>query len=215
MPRKYITGYVNLGKYYLTEIPEFIKDVEIRGDLIVNHNNLTSLKNSPRIVMGSFNCHNSKVHTLLGAPDSVHNFFCDKNKIESLEGAPSEVTGTFICSNNPSLKTLKGAPTKIGNSFYCNYSGLKSLEFGPTVVGSPKNKDEDNEYTCSRNKLKNLIGSPKVIYGDFYCDENELESLEGIPEMIYGSLDISGNRGTKFTKADILEVCDVKKRIFL
>lgn len=214
MPIKYIEGNVDLHGRYLTEIPEFLKDVEIRNDFRISKNQLTSLKNSPRVVKGTFNCNLNKIPNLSGAPDSVHTFYCDRNRLLSLEGAPQEVTGSFFCSVNP-LMTLKGIPTKIGGSFYCNFSRLKSLEYGPTEVGRMENKDVYKEYACSRNKLKNLIGAPKVIYGNFSCDENELQSLEGIPEIVYGNFDISGNRGKQFTKADILAVCDVKKRIFL
>ena len=39
-------------------------------------------------------------------------------------------------------------------------------------------------FSCTDNKLKNLIGAPKHVGGDFFCGRNELESLEGSPETV-------------------------------
>ena len=39
-------------------------------------------------------------------------------------------------------------------------------------------------FTCSRNKLATLEGSPKEVGMDFYCDSNKLTTLEGCPKEV-------------------------------
>ena len=50
------------------------------------------------------------------------NFNCSDSNLTSLEGAPREVGGGFDCCSN-NLISLEGAPEKIGGDFY--HDGLK------------------------------------------------------------------------------------------
>ena len=60
MPRKYIEGDVDVSKLMLTELPDFLADVAVRG---------------------SFNCKNNRLTSLKGTQLSVtENYFCDNNK---------------------------------------------------------------------------------------------------------------------------------------
>lgn len=88
----------------LTEIPEVIKDLEIKGSFRCSYNELTSLKNSPRIVGGDFLCNHNRLTTLEGATEYIGGTFqCSNNKLDNLDGCPKSVRGDFICINNPTI----------------------------------------------------------------------------------------------------------------
>jgi len=88
----------------LTEIPEIIKDLEIKGSFRCSYNHLKSLKNSPKSVGGSFFCNNNMLSSLTGAPETVGDtFYCQHNELKSLKGAPKTVGGNFYCYYNPGL----------------------------------------------------------------------------------------------------------------
>ena len=92
----------------LTEIPEIIKDLEIRGSFRCSYNRLTSLKNSPKSVGGNFLCNDNLLTTLQGVPEHIgNNFYCFQNKLKTLEGAPKSVGGNFYCYHNPGKFTKK------------------------------------------------------------------------------------------------------------
>lgn len=48
-------------------------------------------------------------------------------------------------------------------------------------------------FSVSGCSLTNLIGSPKIVYGDYYCEFNLLTSLEGCPNEIWGHFVMSYN----------------------
>jgi hypothetical protein len=88
----------------LTEIPEIIKDLEIKGSFRCSYNHLTSLKNSPKSVGGDFNCNNNMLTSLTGVTEHIGgNFWCQHNELKSLKGAPKTVGGSFVCYYNPGL----------------------------------------------------------------------------------------------------------------
>jgi hypothetical protein len=75
--KKVITGNVILKDIYLTSLPEWLGEVDrIDGIFDCSGNQLTSLKNSPRAVLGCF--------------------YCDRNQLTSLEGAPEEVIEVVV-----------------------------------------------------------------------------------------------------------------------
>ena len=47
-------------------------------------------------------------------------FDCSESKIQSLEGAPVKVGQSFDCSDCKSLKSLKGVPKEVGWGYYCS-----------------------------------------------------------------------------------------------
>jgi len=88
------------------------------GNIDVSKTNITSLEGAPKIVNGSFYCHNTKLTSLEGAPNTVNGkFWCYITDITSLEGAPKTVQG-FYC-HNTKLTSLEGAPKIIKGSFWC------------------------------------------------------------------------------------------------
>jgi hypothetical protein len=149
-------------------------------------------------------CSNSKLTSLMGAPQEVGgDFDCYENQLTSLEGAPKEVGGNFSCYNNK-LTSLKGSPQKIGKNFVCFNNKLTSLKGSPQKIG--------RNFDCSENQLTSLKGSPQEIGGNFNCNYNELTSLEGAPQKISGRFFCSFNKLTSLEgapqKVDIHFFCD-------
>ena len=144
------------------------KDIVAGGKLKIRFGN----------VGGYFDCNESHLTTLEGAPNKVGGYFvCDNNNLTSLEGAPKEVGGGFSCNSN-NLTSLKGAPQKVGENFFCSHNNLTTLEGAPQEVGG--------DFYCSYNELTSLEGAPNVVGRDFYCSYNELTSLEGAPQKVGG-----------------------------
>jgi len=157
----------------------------VRGDLLFEGRELTSLLGCPQCIYGDFSCAYNKLETLEGAPQEVNgNFYCHDNTLKTLVGAPQEVGGSFSCFTNK-LKTLKGGPKRVGGNFNCFSNLLKTLEDGPIEVG--------NTYDCSRNKLFSLKGMPHVIKGNFWCTYNMLTSFDGCGRRIEGNLYCGNN----------------------
>jgi hypothetical protein len=135
---KKVNGYVILKGGLWTEIPEWLKDVEITGYFNCSCNKLTTLKNCPQKIGGGFSCSN--------------------NELTTLEGCPKNIGGSFYCYNNL-LTTLKGCPKNIGWVFDCSYNQLKSLEGCPEFVGG--------DFSCSNNKVKLELTDYVKIRGEF------------------------------------------------
>ena len=64
----------------LTKLPPILKDITVNGWFDCSLNNLTSLENCPKIVIG--------------------NFYCSYNNLTSLEFAPQKVDRHFVCHSN-------------------------------------------------------------------------------------------------------------------
>jgi len=91
---KKVNGYVSLDGFKWIEIPEWLKNVEIKGSFICSDNKLKTLKNCPQNIEGDF--------------------YCDRNELTSLEGCPENIKGSFSCHGNkvelelPDYVDLKG-----------------------------------------------------------------------------------------------------------
>ena len=77
---KKINGNVWLIGGLWTEIPEWLKNVEITGVFICSYNKLETLNNCPQKIGESF--------------------WCYSNQLTSLEGCPENVGGDFYCYDN-------------------------------------------------------------------------------------------------------------------
>ena len=99
-----VNGDVYLSGQKWTEIPEWLKDVEIEGYFCCSNNELTTMKKCPKKI-GSI-------------------FDCSFNRLESLEGCPKYVRGDFLCSNNE-LVSLQGCPEIIEGNYYCDNNKVK------------------------------------------------------------------------------------------
>jgi len=162
---KKVNGTIFLKGGLWTEIPEWLKDVEIIGDFYCADNKLTTLKNSPKKVEGVFYCSNNELISLEGCPENVGRFNCSHNLLTSLEYCPKTDNRGFDCSYNE-LINLKYCPKNIKGYFGCRNNKLTSLEGGPEKV---------EIFNCMHNKLKSLEGCPKHIEENFYCDFNTIK----------------------------------------
>jgi hypothetical protein len=164
-----------VGKHKLTRLPKF---KEVRGNLNLQSQKLTSLEGCPERVGGSFNCYNNQLTSLEGGPKEANDYSCDSNKLRSLQGAPQKIPGGFYCSRNL-FTDLRGAPREVG-TFTCNgpYGGrgpLKSLKGAPRKVGG--------DFSCTNQSLTSLKGAPQKVY-NFNVMDNHLKNLDGAPTEV-------------------------------
>ena len=116
---KKVNGCVWLKGGKWTEIPEWLKHVEIYEFFSCAGNKLTNMKNCPDVIHGNINCSDNKLITLEGSPEiTKSSFYCSSNILISLKGCPRIVNGNFSCSYNK-LTSLEGCPENINGSFYC------------------------------------------------------------------------------------------------
>jgi hypothetical protein len=122
---KKVNGDVWLSGEKWTEIPVWLKNVEIEGFFDCSFNKLTTLKNCPQKIEGNFWGHYNQLKSLDGCPENIGgSFWCYDNKLTSLEGCPKNVGGYFDCSYNK-LTSLKGCPKNIGGDFWCDHNTAK------------------------------------------------------------------------------------------
>jgi len=110
---KYINGNLNLSYGYFKEIPKQLKVDAVEGDLNLQTNLLTSLKNAPKEVEGDL--------------------YAGANYIETLEGGPEIVTGDYKIAYNK-LKNLKGLAKEIGGDLHIEGNPLESLDGAQDTV---------------------------------------------------------------------------------
>jgi hypothetical protein len=99
---KKVNGDVYLNGGLWTEIPAWLKDVEITGFFDCALNKLTTMKNCPLNIHGSIYLEFNKLKSLEGCPDKIKSYFyCHNNMLTTLEGCPKEISGDLTCKNNP------------------------------------------------------------------------------------------------------------------
>jgi len=124
----------------------------------------------------------------------------DKTKIEGLLAKYFTTTGTITiddlglvsCSGNVELKRqwqftqLPVRFEKVDGSFSCDRNTLQSLEGSPRVVGG--------SFICMYNYLSgSLKGGPTQVGRNYVCSGNQLGSLEGAPESVGGNFNCNNN----------------------
>ena len=113
-------GDENLGYGFFKEIPKELANIRgLAGDLIVDNNALTSLKNSPVDIDGSVFAANNQLETLEGSPSTVDgDFKVDRNNLKNLKGLPKDISGDLHINMNP-LESLEGAEnTVVGGTVF-------------------------------------------------------------------------------------------------
>ena len=98
---------------YLREIPKELGVAVVEGDLNLQRNLLTNLKNSPEHVDGDL--------------------YAGQNYIETLEGGPEHVEGDYKIAYNK-LKNLKGIAKYIGGDLHIEGNPLESLDGAQDTV---------------------------------------------------------------------------------
>lgn len=185
-----INGDVDLSKSYLKEIPSFLKDVIVNGNLTLRRNQLTSLKNIPRRITGNLSCGDNNIKSLEELTDvelssgytTTPYFNCCNNDLESLIGLPKNYKGTISATSNM-LKNLQGCPRYIDGGLYVGVNNLITLEGGPVEV--------TDSFWCYQNKLTTLLGAPQRVGGGFDCVDNPLKNIDGFPRAVDGDVTIT------------------------
>lgn len=167
-----VHGNVDIANLNLREIP--IKFGKVKGDFNCRNNNLTSLANSPNIVMGRFNCNHNK-------------------ELSSLKGGPIFVMTDFNCSYC-NLIDLKYLPKIIYNDLIAYNNKISSLNNGDFAVG--------RDIDLTNNLLKDLNGIQNKIHGDLDLTNNLFINLKSFPERIDGRLSVYKNK-LKSLKGDL------------
>ncbi len=148
-----VTGNVDLVDENLDEIP--VKFDEVHGAFQITKNNLTTLKNCPKIVAGDFYINRNNLPTLKDGPISVGgDYICRANRLANLEGAPNHIMKSFKCSSNTALRSLKGCPEIVSDVFEASDCSIRVLDFLPKYAGT---------IDLSRNPFGSLISIHKKI----------------------------------------------------
>ena len=134
--------------YTISELPYKIHEVygNVTIDNVfepVRYGNLTTLKNFPTIIHGSFKCHANE-------------------KLTSLEYGPEIVFGDFICVACK-LKDLKHIPKQIGGNLVVYNNEITDMS---EVLNSDINGRIDVQFNpCETSKLyKKLLSENKISY---------------------------------------------------
>lgn len=122
-----------------------ISDTQVNGkwivyatDVSLENPKLKSLTNGMFIWgddMVSFNCNESDIETLEGAPKQCGIFSCGSCNIKSLEGGPEKV-GHYYCEDCKKLVSLKGCPKDVYDFDCSGCDNLKSLKHLPKHGGT-------------------------------------------------------------------------------
>lgn len=125
---------INLMFNGFEQIPEAYKDVET--DIFnCSYNYLKLLNNMPKINYNC-DCSNNELETLKNSPKELMGFFsCGVNKLKDLKNSPRKVGTVFNCSDNR-LYTLFGGPKEVGTEFSIRNNFLFSEDFAPLFVAN-------------------------------------------------------------------------------
>ena len=98
---------------------KYVVNYDHHADLNPNSDALTNEAFEWGTVGGSFDCSESSITSLEGAPEYVDNAFncCRCKNLTSLEGAPKKVGCSFYCYRCPKLESLEGALVYVGVNF--------------------------------------------------------------------------------------------------
>lgn len=105
------------------------------------------------------------------------------SSLKSLPFKFGKINGSFNCAYNQ-LENFTNFPTYVTDDLDCSYNNITSLEGMPFV---------EKEIYLGANKLKNLIGAPEIVYGDFLFWKNEITSLKGTPKVVQGRFFCANN----------------------
>ena len=88
------------------------------------------------------------------------NFNCSETPITSLKGAPEIVERHFNCCYNEELISLKGAPKNVGRDFICNNTLIHSIDgISDEIKGN---------FDCRWTDITKIQNSSNFIKGQIY-----------------------------------------------
>lgn len=114
----------------------------------------------------------------------IGEIYIERKGISSFQGMPKEIHGNLIFRDNI-LNSLQYSPTKVIGNFYVGINNLTSLKYSPS---------QTDDFSCYKNQLTSLEGSPGIINGSFFCEENNLTSLIGCTKKIKTNFNCSYNK---------------------
>jgi len=163
-----VNGDANISHGFFKEIPKELANVRgVAGDLIVNSNRLTSLKNSPIDIDGSVFAANNELETLEGGPSTVDgDFKVDRNNLKNLKGLPEQISGDLHINSNP-LESLEGAEnTVVGGTVFVGGWPIDDARGQPdaTKIMAPDFMQRDKVIDAFKHIGKGL-GRGKVYPG--------------------------------------------------
>lgn len=128
MPSGTYSNNLFLSHMMLTALPDWMQYIKVNGNVYLDNNNLTSLKNCPHTVQSFWCAFNRLNGDLTGGPTNEDSkpiviYDCSYNQITSLKGAPKTVKGAFWFNSNrvtklaylPSIGNNQSIGTKAGN----------------------------------------------------------------------------------------------------
>ena len=158
-----IIGDENLSHGFFKEIPKELANIRgVDGDLLVNNNELTSLKGSPTDVEGSVFAAYNQLETLEGGPVMVDgDFKVDRNNLKNLKGLPKDITGDLHINMNP-LESLEGAEdTVVGGTVFIGGWPIRK-------VGGPRERPphmETDKVIAAFKHIGKGLGKGELFHG--------------------------------------------------
>lgn len=212
--------HVNLANKGLRYLP--IKFNACFGDFNVSENQLSSLIGVPQNISGFFNCSNNNLSTLDYFPRTARSVDVRNNKakftIEQVK-ATCQVTGNIFAFDLEIEKqkikeilqyyliTYYSTNYTINDDLTVDIEGDVDLRGSLLTANNIPILDKipvqfgkvTGSFNCIGNNLKNLIGAPKIVNGDFACYGDSItlgsiESLEGVPETCEGEMNLICNQ---------------------
>ena len=158
------------------EFDESTENKTFYGNLNASRNNLTSLKGSPKEVVGFFYVYGNKLQDLVGAPTKI---------IKSFKSTLPGMQTSFGCSSNEQLTSLKGIPEYLEGG--ADFRGCTSLTSISGLGSHLKHCEELNFAGCpiksgvlSLFKIKGLTKVTFVEPGDSTPLDEDLTKVEEI-----------------------------------
>ena len=115
------------------------------------------------------------------------------------------IKGNVNLSNLHLTELFDLSDVEVTGDFSCSKNDLTSLEGSPHTVGG--------NYYCHNNHLTSLEGSPHTVVGDYDCDKNPLKSLKGIPKYIGGKFFIDIRLKDNFTENYIRDLSNIQGNV--
>ena len=115
------------------------------------------------------------------------------------------IKGNVNLSNLHLTELFDLSDVEVTGDFSCSKNDLTSLEGSPHTVGG--------NYYCHNNHLTSLEGSPHTVGGDYDCDKNPLKSLKGIPKYIGGKFFIDIRLKDNFTENYIRDLSNIQGNV--
>ena len=129
-----ILSNLYLNNMKLDKIP--FKLNYVKGDVYLQYNSLTDLKNSPRKVVGSFHVSDNKLTTLKGCPEEIgDSFMISFNGLQKLDYFPKKIGGGINMVHNKIETVDENILPEVVNGFLTFDSNpLISLRNFPRIV---------------------------------------------------------------------------------